>query len=87
MSRKLSLLVQHGSFIPVFNVGNIIYPSHLFYADDILIFYKASWANVNMLVNIFQEYGFLSWQIFNWDKSYLFFSKGISSSRAISLRA
>ncbi|XP_057775334.1 uncharacterized protein LOC130994305 [Salvia miltiorrhiza] len=54
------------------------FPSHLFYADDILIFCKASLRNARKIKEILDFYGGLSSQICNSQKSHMFFSKGVS---------
>ena len=65
--------------------GNTHCPSHLLYADDVLIFCKASKVNLQRLVNIFHEYGSISGQDVNWNKSEIFFGNSISFARMNSL--
>ncbi|KAH9784956.1 reverse transcriptase domain-containing protein [Citrus sinensis] len=56
--------------------------SHLLFADDSLIFTKASEADCLHLKRIFEAYAAASGQLFNYDKSSMFFS-GNTSSGAI----
>ncbi|XP_057791222.1 uncharacterized protein LOC131008356 [Salvia miltiorrhiza] len=55
------------------------FPSHLLYADDILIFCKASMRNARKIKEILDFYGDISGQICNPAKSHVFFGSGVSS--------
>ncbi|XP_057779551.1 uncharacterized protein LOC130998134 [Salvia miltiorrhiza] len=55
------------------------FPTHLFYADDILIFCKASMKNARKIKKILDFYGDISGQICNPTKSHVFFGRGVSS--------
>ncbi|XP_057770827.1 uncharacterized protein LOC130990624 [Salvia miltiorrhiza] len=57
-----------------------LFPTHLLYADDILIFCKASMKNARAIRDIFQFYGSLSGQICSREKSQLYFGMGVSLS-------
>jgi hypothetical protein len=52
--------------------------SHLFFADDSLIFFKANAMECNVLKNIFSAYEDISGQQINFDKSCVSFSNNIS---------
>lgn len=54
--------------------GKHISVSHLFFADDSLIFSKASIKDCHHLKDIFERYAKASGQIFNFEKSCMFFS-------------
>ncbi|XP_057775251.1 uncharacterized protein LOC130994230 [Salvia miltiorrhiza] len=54
------------------------FPTHLLYADDILIFCKASMKNARAIRDILQFYGSFSGQICSIEKSRIFFAKGVS---------
>ncbi|XP_057775358.1 uncharacterized protein LOC130994327 [Salvia miltiorrhiza] len=54
-----------------------LFPTHLLYADDILIFYKATMQNARAIRDIFLYYGVISGQDCSREKSQLFFAKGI----------
>ncbi|XP_057811506.1 uncharacterized protein LOC131025735 [Salvia miltiorrhiza] len=56
------------------------FPSHLLYADDILIFCKASLKNARKVKEILDFYGDISGQICNPTKSHVFFGRGVSSA-------
>ncbi|WJX94160.1 hypothetical protein P8452_75606 [Trifolium repens] len=48
---------------------NVHIPTHVLYADDIMIFYKGSKKNLKCLINIFELYGAVSGQVINKQKS------------------
>lgn len=54
--------------------------SHLFYADDVLLFCRGNEKEANNLMEILQDYGDMSGQVPNLNKSGLFFSKHASRS-------
>ena len=56
-------------------------PSHFFYADDLLIFCRATQSNLHTLTRVFEDYGAISGQIVNWSKSYIYFGRHVSSQR------
>ena len=86
LSRKITSLVNSGSLIPMNGPSNVVFPSHLFYINDILIFCKASYSNIAILTSVFETYGLLSGQRVNWVKSEMFLSSGIPIARANALR-
>ncbi|XP_057779879.1 uncharacterized protein LOC130998477 [Salvia miltiorrhiza] len=55
------------------------FPTHLLYADDILIFCKASVRNAKKIKEILNLYGELSGQICNPVKSHVFFSSRVAT--------
>ncbi|XP_026396843.1 uncharacterized protein LOC113291534 [Papaver somniferum] len=52
--------------------------SHLLFADDILIFGQANTQHINAILQILQNFGNLSGQMLNFDKSCVYFSKNLS---------
>ena len=50
---------------PMHALGRIKCPSHLLYADDILIFYKATSSNIYKIVSIFEDYSAILGQYVN----------------------
>ena len=54
---------------------------HFFYADDVLIFCRASLKNLRAILSAFELYASLSGQIVNWEKSNVYFGKGVSHTR------
>lgn len=59
--------------------------SHLFFADDSLIFFKANMAKCVMLNNIFTNYERASGQKINFDKSEVSFSRNVPMEIQVSL--
>ncbi|XP_057790850.1 uncharacterized protein LOC131007957 [Salvia miltiorrhiza] len=57
------------------------FPSHLLYADDVLLFCQASKRNCIMIDSILQLYATVSGQYCNKHKSTLYFGKGVSPGR------
>ena len=52
--------------------------SHLFFADDTLIFSKANMRECEEILGIFNKYGQASGQKINFDKSFILFSSNVS---------
>jgi hypothetical protein len=59
-------------------------PSHVLYADDMMIFCKASKKNIQQLLHIFNLYGQVSGQLINKQKS-KFYAGSISNARLVTL--
>ncbi|XP_057770241.1 uncharacterized protein LOC130990060 [Salvia miltiorrhiza] len=55
------------------------FPTHLLYADDILIFCKASLKNARKIKEILDYYGRLSGQVCSVEKSHVFFGSGVAA--------
>ena len=61
LSRLLTRRVNDGKFLPI-ATARYVAPSHLLYADDVLIFGRASRQNLKALKDLFRVYGQLSGQ-------------------------
>lgn len=59
--------------------------SHLFFADDSLIFCKASLRNGGRILAILEAYGSASGQLINYDKSEVIFSPNLSFNVKVSI--
>jgi len=72
LSRGLSKLVEEGKLdlIKASNHHNI--PSHVLYADDIMLFCKGKLSCIKNLQNLFTDYALCSGQIINAHKSTLY---------------
>ena len=55
--------------------------THFLYADNVLIFYRASPKNLRAIHSAFELYASLSGQVVNWEKSNIYFYKGVSSAK------
>jgi len=53
ISRSLSKLVREGKLKLMHGTRDINIPSHILYADDMMIFCKGTNSNINALKNIF----------------------------------
>lgn len=73
MSTSISNLVSHGNLDLIKSSRNNLVPSHIFYADDILILCIGKLFNINALKKIFQDYSMVSSQCFNLEKSYIYY--------------
>ncbi|KAK3184200.1 hypothetical protein Dsin_031486 [Dipteronia sinensis] len=80
-SRYLTHLVDSGSLTSISSSIGMRAPSHFFYADDAILFCRASPQNLQVILYAFALYGSLSSQRVNWEKYFIFFGKGISGSR------
>lgn len=86
LSKGISHLVHQGLLSPMSRPRGFQIPSHVLYADDVLIFYKGTRANLLNLINLFEENGDVSGQIINPEKS-KFYPGNISSARVSSISA
>ena len=55
-------------------------PTHLLYADDVLIFCKGTQKNLKHIMGAFKDYGDISGQLVNWGKSSIYFGSSVSPS-------
>ena len=85
LNRRLMQLFGELSLVPMYATLRVRGPSHVLYADDVLIFCRATQANINKLVSVFEEYGVISGQRVNWGKSNIYFGSSVPSSRAFLL--
>jgi ribonuclease HI len=83
LSRHISSLVYNNKLSCIIS-GRTILPSHSFFADDLMIFCKATMRNANNLRDLLNEYGENSGQRISPNKSKLF-GGSISSTRLLSL--
>lgn len=80
LSRSILTHYENGNFEYFSSAKKVNFPSHLFYADDILIFGKATKANIQVLRQIFYQYSALSSQHFSLEKSKVMFGSIPSNS-------
>ncbi|CAJ2645555.1 unnamed protein product [Trifolium pratense] len=80
LSRSITKLVEDGSLQLIPGTRGNFVPSHILYADDVMIFCRATLANINILKGLFQRYGEASGQIINPSKS-TFYVGSISATR------
>ncbi|XP_057803363.1 uncharacterized protein LOC131018665 [Salvia miltiorrhiza] len=80
LSALFSNCQRSGHLAPMQLSRGAPFPTHLFYADDILIFCKATKQNAKTLHKILEYYGHMSGQVFSPSKSHIFFSDKVTSS-------
>ncbi|XP_057790907.1 uncharacterized protein LOC131008020 [Salvia miltiorrhiza] len=80
LSCMLIKAVEDNCLMPMKMSRASYFPSHLLYADDILLFCKATTKNARMIRNVLQRYGEISGQICSQEKSHIFFAKGVTLS-------
>ncbi|XP_057811732.1 uncharacterized protein LOC131025969 [Salvia miltiorrhiza] len=66
--------VTSGHLTPMTMTRSKLFPTHLLYADDILVFCKASVRNAKTIKKILDYYSWISGQICSSDKSHIYFS-------------
>ncbi|XP_057791061.1 uncharacterized protein LOC131008185 [Salvia miltiorrhiza] len=73
----LSVLFQNcvdsGNLVPMKITRGTAFPTHLLYADDILVFGRATTANARKITHILEFYGSISGQICSMEKSHVYF--------------
>ncbi|XP_057803758.1 uncharacterized protein LOC131019091 [Salvia miltiorrhiza] len=73
----LSVLFQNcvdsGNLVPMNLTRGTAFPTHLLYADDILVFGRATTANARKITHILEFYGSISGQICSMEKSHVYF--------------
>ncbi|XP_057790752.1 uncharacterized protein LOC131007855 [Salvia miltiorrhiza] len=84
LSSLFSNCVDSGHLTPMTMTRNLQFPTHLFYADDILVFCKASVRNAKTLKKILEYYSWMSGQDCSIEKSFIYFS---SKTYAVTKRA
>jgi len=80
LSRSLTKLVRDGSLKLIHGSRSNPAPSHILYADDIMIFCKGTSANINTLKDLFTDYSINSGQFVNPQKS-SFYAGSMSQQR------
>jgi len=61
-----------GRITPMTYCRGVAFPTHILYADDVMIFCTGTKSNIRWLLNIFQRYSEVSRQIINNAKSRLY---------------
>lgn len=72
LSRGLTKLVEEGKLKPLKDTRNINIPSHILYADDVMLFCKGSSSNIQVFSTFFAKYAEISGQAINPQKSTIF---------------
>lgn len=72
MSRSITKLVREGKLKPILGSRDNTVPSHILYADDIMIFCKGTSSNIQNLTNLFVKYAQVSGQCVNPNKSSIY---------------
>ena len=78
-------MVTLGDLVPISSTRSMKAPSHFLYADDVLLFGRASVSSLTNIVEAFRLYGSLSSQDVNWEMSFIYCGKGIPYGVASSL--
>ncbi|KAK2361038.1 hypothetical protein QL285_086244 [Trifolium repens] len=72
ISRSVTKLVRDGKLTLIKGSRQMDVPSHILYADDIMLFCKASRSNIEALSNLFRNYAEASGQLVNPRKSFIY---------------
>lgn len=84
LSRGISKLVDDGLLQLMSGPRGMRMPSHVLYADDIMIFCRGSKKSLSSLLNLFQAYEQASGQVISKDKSKFYIGKS-SQSRIVNV--
>ncbi|KAK3189490.1 hypothetical protein Dsin_029051 [Dipteronia sinensis] len=76
LSRLLSRMVDFSKLLPISSLRGFTAPTHLLYADDVMIFYRGTVQNLKNILIAFEVYGNISGQLVNWDWSVAFLLLG-----------
>ncbi|KAK3221918.1 hypothetical protein Dsin_008943 [Dipteronia sinensis] len=87
LSKLLSRMVASDQFLPISSQRGFSAPTHLLYADDVLIFCRGTVRNLRRVVHAFRVYGSISGQLVNWTKSSIFFRSSVSPAPISSLQS
>ncbi|KAI9157503.1 hypothetical protein LWI28_023591 [Acer negundo] len=66
LSRLLTRLVGSSQILPISSPRVFLAPTHLLYADDVLIFCRGTQKNLKHIMGAFRDYGDISGQLVNW---------------------
>jgi len=72
ISRSLTKLVREGKLTLMHGTRDLHIPSHILYADDMMIFCKGTSSNINVLKHVFFKYAEASGQFVNPNKSSIY---------------
>lgn len=86
LSRALSTAHVEGRISPMVYTRGVAFPTHILYADDIMIFCTGTKRNIRCLLSIFLEYSNVSGQLVNYSKNN-FFTGAMTNARVQMLAA
>jgi hypothetical protein len=84
LSRGITKLVESGKLELIKGTRHMNLPSHTLYADDIMIFCKGNFSNIDALLELFDRYAACSGQCINPAKSTIF-GGSISKTRLLNI--
>ena len=82
-SRGVSSLVENGLIDPISTPLGVVPPSHVLFADDIMVFMRSSKRSMRNLMHFVEEYGMNSGQRISKAKSLVFFGKSARSRSSV----
>jgi len=84
LSRSITKLVEEGKLELITGTRHVKVPSHILYADDIMLFCKGKVSCINALINTFTRYAHVLGQHISNSKSTLY-SEGIQNARLLQI--
>ncbi|XP_057786555.1 uncharacterized protein LOC131004001 [Salvia miltiorrhiza] len=81
LSHLISSCVESRHLSPMGFSRSTNFPTHLFYADDIILFSTATVRNARKIKDILNYYGSISGQVCSQEKSNLYFARGVTTDR------
>ncbi|XP_057774892.1 uncharacterized protein LOC130993874 [Salvia miltiorrhiza] len=81
LSHLISSCVESRHLSPMGFSRSTNFPTHLFYADDIILFTTATVRNARKIKDILNYYGSIFGQVCSQEKSNLYFARGVTTDR------
>lgn len=80
MRKRILQLVSTCKLDLIVGPKNVMVPSHILYANDVLIFYKCKISNIKNLISLFKDRAAIFGQVVNCGKSFIYSGSMLSSS-------
>lgn len=83
LSRGILKLLEHGKLNYISSPRGVTAPSHVVYADDLIVFFKVDMSSVKHHMKLMEDYGELSRQLVSKEKSIIFLASLLLEKQAL----